>query len=228
MPIETRSNSPDPRDKKRYYIRPTFVRRIVVPALKATFKLFSKTQVCGLEFMPTLGPVVLASNHLSNFDPFPVQFVIPRPIYYMAKAELHHNAIMDALLRQLGSFPVNRGTGDEWAMKHARQVLRQGQVLGIYPEGKRSKTQGLATARTGAARLALAAGCPIVPLAIDGTQRMFKNFPHRNPLIIRIGAPIYPEPDMSPLIMTDRMMFALAEMLPQDMRGVYAERPSGF
>jgi 1-acyl-sn-glycerol-3-phosphate acyltransferase len=228
MSLESIPELPDPREKKRYYIRPTFVRRIVVPGLKGLFWFFSYTQVTGLEFLPAHGPVVLAANHLSNYDPFPIQFAIPRPIYFMAKAELHRNPLLDALLRQLGSFPVNRGMGDEWAIRHARKILERGQVLGIFPEGTRSKTRGLAIARSGAARLALAAGCPVVPLAIDGTQRMFKRFAQRNCVMIRIGSPIYPEPDMSPLDMTDRMMFGMADLLPAEMRGAYAHRPSGF
>lgn len=228
MPPDTVPEPSDPRENKRYYLRPTLVRRIVIPSLKGIFWTFSSIQVSGLEFLPARGPVVLAVNHLSNFDPFPVQFALPRPIYFMAKAELHRNPLMDAFLRQLGSFPVNRGAGDEWALRHARKVLDHGRVLGIFPEGTRSKTRGLAIAKTGAARLALSTGSPILPLALNGTQRMFKRFPRRTSIMIHIGSPIFPEADMSALDLTDRVMFALASMLPDGMRGAYALRPSGF
>lgn len=228
MPSDTISDLPDPREKKRYYIQPTFMRWIAISSAKALYGMFSYIRLSGVELLPGNGPVVLAANHLSNYDPFPIQFAVPRPIYFMAKAELHRNPMMDALLRQLGSFPINRGTGDEWAMRHARLVLEKGEVLGIFPEGTRSKGRGLAVAKTGAARLALASACPVVPLAIDGTQRMFKRFPRRNPLEIRIGAPIYPQPDMSPLDFTDSIMFSLADLLPMAMRGAYTHRPQGF
>jgi 1-acyl-sn-glycerol-3-phosphate acyltransferase len=146
----------------------------------------------------------------------------------MAKAELHRNPLLDTLLRPLGSFPVERGTGDEWAFQHAQRVLEHGQVLGIFPEGKRNKGLGLHPAKTGAARMALAAHCPILPLAVDGTQRMFHRFPRRTRVRVTLGAPLYPQPGETVLALTDRMMFSLAGMLPPKQRGVYAQHPQGF
>jgi len=228
MPAELPTSPIDPREKKRYYIRPTFVRRMVVPILRGLFWLVAHLQVEGVENLPTQGAVIVVANHLSTFDVFPLQFALPRPIFFMAKAELHANPLFDALLRQLGSFPVYRGSGDTWAMRHAARVLEKGQVLGIFPEGTRSKKHQLATARSGAARLAIATGYPIVPVALNGTQRILARFPHRCLVTVRVGTPILPAADILPLELTDRMMFALAEMLPEEMRGVYARHPEGF
>jgi 1-acyl-sn-glycerol-3-phosphate acyltransferase len=175
-----------------------------------------------------MGPVVLAANHLTFFDVFFMQFALPRPIFYMAKAELHRNPLMDAVLRQLGSFPVERGARDEWALHHAQRVLEHGQVLGIFPEGTRGKGQGLRPAKTGAARLAMAVGCPIVPMAVMGTQRMFHRFPRRTRVSITLDQPLFPHHAETALALTDRLMFALAEMLPPEGRGVYAQHPVGF
>jgi len=144
----------------------------------------------------------------------------------MAKAELHRNPILDAVLRPLGSFPVERGAHDEWALRHAQMVLEHGQVLGIFPEGTRSRGSGLRSARTGAARLAIAMSCPVVPLAVEGTQCIFHDFPKRTLVGITVGQPIFPLHGETALALTDRVMFTLAEMLPAELRGVYAQTPT--
>jgi 1-acyl-sn-glycerol-3-phosphate acyltransferase len=135
---------------------------------------------------------------------------------------------MDWLLRQLGGFPVYRGERDQWAIRHAQKVLGRGRVLGIFPEGKRSKGKGLHAAKTGAAHLARGANCPIVPVAVHGTHLIARRFPRRSQVFIHIGKPIYPQEDESPLELIDRIMFSLADMLPAELRGIYASRPPGF
>ena len=184
--------------------------------------------VSGLENFPRKGPIILAANHVTNFDVFPMQFALPRPIFFMGKAELFKNPVMDVFLRNLSGFPVNRGEKDEWAMHHAANVLKHGQTLGIFPEGKRSKGKGLSVAKTGAARLAIEANCPIVPMAVVGSDRFFKRFPHRTCVQITILPPLLPKQGEDPLALTDRLMFTLAQVLPETMRGVYAELPKGF
>jgi 1-acyl-sn-glycerol-3-phosphate acyltransferase len=225
---ESEKSKLDPRHGKVYYLHVTTTRRILTHLLRSFFSVFGRIEATGGENLPLEGPVVLASNHLTNFDVFPMQFALPRPIYFMGKAELFKNPLLDSILRRLGGFPVFRGGRDEWAMNYALQVLKRDQILGIFPEGSRSKGKGLRPAKTGAARLALEAQCPIVPIAIDGPQHLFKTFPRRVPIRIKIGKPILPEPFQSPLDLTDRIMFSLAEMLPAEMRGVYAEKPKGF
>jgi 1-acyl-sn-glycerol-3-phosphate acyltransferase len=146
----------------------------------------------------------------------------------MGKEELFRNPAMDVLLRHLGGFPVHRGGGDEWALMHAEKLLQHGQMLGMFPEGTRSRGKGLRLAKTGVARLALAMNCPVVPMALHGPQYMFARFPHRTHIRISIGEPIHPQPRETPVGLTDRMMFTLAEMLPPELRGVYRFRPPGF
>src|SRR4030095_2817080 len=151
-------SEPDPREKKKYYLAETPQRRLLIALARALFKPIMKMEVSGLENFPLEGPVILAANHVTNFDVFPMQFVIPRVIFFMGKAELFKNPIMDILIRNLSGFPVNRGDKDHWAMNHAMKVLKHGQTLGIFPEGKRSKGHGLGVAKTGTARLAIEAG----------------------------------------------------------------------
>jgi len=218
----------DLRDRKRFVFRATLFRKIFVGTLRQIFRLIMKMEVQGLENFPLDGPVVIACNHVSNFDVFPMQFSLPRPIFYMAKAELFKFPLMDVALRDLGAFPVYRGEKDQWAMAHASKVLDHGQTLGMFPEGTRNKGRGLGVAKTGSARMAIDAGCPIVPMVVTGTDRFFKGFPRRANVTVKLLPPLLPKSGETPLSLTDRLMFNMAAALPEDMRGVYAEVPKGF
>lgn len=218
----------DPRDKLHFAFHATPFRKFVVFLLGALFKPIMKLDVRGAENLPADGAVVLAANHVTNFDVIPMQLSVPRPIFFMGKASLFKIPVFEAAIRDLGAFPVHRGEKDEWALRHAARVLEHGQVLGMFPEGTRSKGKGLSVAKTGSARLALDANCPIVPMAVIGTDGFFKHFPRRNLVTVKILPPILPKPGETALSLTDRVMFALARELPAAMRGVYAEVPKGF
>ena len=219
----------DPRDKKAYFTKMTGFRRVATPLAITLFSMFADLTVHGAENIIADGPVIVAANHLTNMDVLPLQMAVQsRPIFYMGKEELFRNPLMDWGLRHMGGFPVYRGASDEWAMRHAEMVLRRGLVLGIFPEGSRSRGKGLTSAKSGAARLAMAVGCPILPVAVHGPQYMFKQLKRRTPVQVSLGQPIYARPGESALGLTDRMMFAMAEMLPHEQRGVYATHPKGF
>jgi 1-acyl-sn-glycerol-3-phosphate acyltransferase len=227
-PMPRKTPAIDARDKKKYFFADTPQRRVLVGSVRFLFSFVMKMEVVGLKNFPREGPVVLVANHVTNFDVFPMQFALPRPIFFMGKAELFRNPLMDLVLRNLSGFPVNRGENDQWAMRHAATVLKHGQTLGMFPEGKRSKGKGLSLAKTGAARLAIQANCPIVGMTVTGSDRFFKKFPQRTPVQITILPPLWPKSGESPLVLTDRLMFTLAQALPKEMRGVYAELPKGF
>jgi len=226
MPLATPQS--DPRDKKKFYFADTFQRRALVALARSLFRSVMEMRVDGLENLLPEGPVILAANHVTNFDVFPMQFALPRPIFFMGKAELFKNPLMDLVLRNLSGFPVNRGENDQWAMRHAAKVLAHGQMLGMFPEGTRSKGRGLKVAKTGSARLAIEAHCPILPMVIVGSDQFFKRFPHRTRVQITLLPPLVPRAGENPLALTDRLMFTLAQGLPEEMRGVYAEVPEGF
>jgi 1-acyl-sn-glycerol-3-phosphate acyltransferase len=218
----------DPRDRKQYYLHDTPFRRFMVALLAGLSRPFMKLDVRGLEHLPLEGAVVLVANHVTNFDVFPMQISLPRPIFYMGKAELFKVGIIDAVFRRMGAFPVYRGEKDQWAIRHAARVLEHEQVLGMFPEGTRSQGRGLDVAKTGAARLAIEAHCPIVPMALIGSDRFFRQLPRPNTVTVSLLPPILPTPDDTPFSLTDRVMFSLASALPADMRGVYSELPKGF
>jgi 1-acyl-sn-glycerol-3-phosphate acyltransferase len=222
------SQPADPRDRNTFYFHATLFRKAVIPVVDILFRSIMVRQVEGLENLPASGPVIVAANHVTTFDVFPMQLCLPRPIFFMAKAELFKFPPFGAALRNLGAFPVYRGGKDQWALRHAAKVLAHGQTLGMFPEGSRSKGRGLTVAKTGAARLALDANCPIVPMAVIGSDKVFKSFPRRARVTIRLLPGLHPSAEETPLSLTERLMFSLAAALPEDMRGAYAQLPSGF
>ncbi len=218
----------DPRDRQRFSFKATPFRRFFVGILRQLFRLFMKMDVQGLENFPLDGAVIVACNHVTNFDVFPMQLSLPRPIFYMAKSELFNFPLMAVVLRNLGAFPVFRGEKDNWAIGHAHKVLEHGQTLGMFPEGTRNKGRGLGVAKTGTARMAIETGSPIVPMVLIGTDKFFKQFPNRVQVTIKLLPPVLPISGETPLALTDRLMFRIASVLPEGMRGVYAEIPKGF
>ena len=220
----------DPREKQHYALEATPFRIGLVATLTWAFKLFMDLTVEGLENFPREGAVIVAANHVTNFDVFPMQISLPRPIFYMAKDSLFKNPIVAMALRSVGAFPVDRNLGskDDWALDHARKVLDHAQTLGMFPEGTRSRGKGLGLAKTGTARFAIEKQVPVTPMTISGSDKFFREFPKRNPVKVILCPPLFPDPGETPLSFTDRIMFSLAANLPEEMRGVYADVPKGF
>ena len=222
------SSASDPRDRKQFVFHETPRRRFIQWALTQLFRPIMKLEVRGAENVPLDGALIVACNHVTNFDVIPMQISLPRPIFFMGKAELFKFFLIDIVFRNAGAFPVYRGEKDAWAMRHAGKVLEHGQTLGMFPEGHRSKGKGLGVAKTGTARLAIEANCSILPMAITGSDEFFKHFPRRTHVTVTFLPPLFPKPDETPLALTDRLMFSLASALPEELRGVYAEMPKGF
>jgi 1-acyl-sn-glycerol-3-phosphate acyltransferase len=185
-----------------------------LPFVKGLYRLHAR----GLEHLPE-GGFVLAANHTSNFDPWPlgIPFLPDRQLRFMAKSELF-NPILAPFLRAGGAFKVRRGEGDVEAMRTAIELVKDGEIVVMFPEGTR-QTKGLRKKRaarphTGAARIALAAGAPLVPAAIAGTDRLSR----LGPLRVAYGEPI----DVSDLdgadaktsaqVATDRLMAKIDEL----------------
>lgn len=159
--------------------------------------------------VPRTGPVVLACNHIHNFDPIIVGASTPRFVHFMAKEELFHNRTAGNFLRYLGAFPIRRGVGDRGAIKHALAVTEHGQCLTVFPEGHRSKTGELGAGLPGVAMIARRAGCPVVPVAVIGPYRL------RGRLTVRFGTPIPPDPDRSNEALLDELMTGIRRLLEE-------------
>jgi 1-acyl-sn-glycerol-3-phosphate acyltransferase len=159
------------RARERGVSRPLYalVRALVVPFMRLYFRL----RITGAERIPREGPVIIAPNHKSFWDSFFIAAATRRPVRYMGKSELFEKGAA-RLLVSLGAFPVRRGTADEEALETARTVLRQGGVLALFPEGTRVRDPDeLGEPRSGAGRLALEIGVPLLPAAISGTENLF-------------------------------------------------------
>ncbi len=135
--------------------------------------------------------MILVANHESMFDPWLLALATPRPVRYMAKAELWRVALVGRTLDAFGAFPVERGTGDGAAMSRAASLLRDAQVLGIFPQGTSKQLPDRGFHR-GAARLALTTGAPIVPVRLVGTRGFPR--PGRRRTQVHVCEPIVVEP----------------------------------
>jgi 1-acyl-sn-glycerol-3-phosphate acyltransferase len=158
-------------------VRPPPVYRAIAAASKPFLRGVFRLRVSGLEHVPSAGGFVLAANHNSNFDPWPlgVPLFPQRFLRFMGKSELFWFPL-GKVIGAAGAFPVRRGQRDLEAIQVAVELCREGQAVVMFPEGTRRK-KGLAKkheakAHTGAARIALEARVPLVPAAIKGTDRL--------------------------------------------------------
>lgn len=149
------------------------------------FKGYYGLKVFGRDSFPKEGAVIVAPNHASNFDPPLVGTALPRHISFMAKEELFRNFFLRTIITWLGAFPVNRKGVDKIAIRRAMDILKKGNLLGIFPEGTRRKPGHLGPFHDGAASLALRTGTPIVPVAIIGSDTM-----RHNKIVVALGLPI--------------------------------------
>ncbi|OAS86357.1 MULTISPECIES: lysophospholipid acyltransferase family protein [Metabacillus] len=147
-----------------------FARSVVAGILKPTYRI----KVEGLENFPRDGGVFLCTNHISNYDPPVVGITAPRKVFFMAKAELFKVPILKDLLMNFGTFPVNRGGSDREALRTGLKILKEGNVLGFFPEGTRSKDGELGKGLPGAGFFALRSNAAVVPCAIIGPYKPFK------------------------------------------------------
>ena len=196
--------------------------------LRAFFRLVARWEVTGRQHVPPEGGVLLIANHTSYADPPIVGTACPRPVNFMAKAELFGIPVLGWLIRRTHAFPVRRGSTDREALRRAVRLLRQRRVLLVFPEGTRSPDGRLMAAEHGAAFIALSGEAQVVPVAIDGADHLL---PRHSPIIrpaklrVTFGAPVALS-DLHGQRLTrdvlgqasERMMTALRDLLPPDRR----------
>lgn len=158
--------------------------------LSPIFRLIYWTRVEGSENITKDGAVIVASNHISNLDPVFLGIASPRVLFFMAKQELFRVPVLRSLVKVLGGFPVRRGQRDSDAINKAVEILNEGKVLAIFPEGKRSKDGELMEGKIGAVKISHITGKDIVPVAIITKYKGPRPF---SLTTIRIGEPIKSE-----------------------------------
>ena len=144
---------------------------VVKAVVRAMFRLTFRFRVVGADKVPRDGGLVVAANHISNFDPPILGVAVPRPLWYMAKKELFAMPGLGALIRRLNAFPVDRQAGGTAALRASLRMLKEGRAVVVFPEGGRNVT-GTNEEKAGAAFLAAVSGAPVVPAAIGGTRRL--------------------------------------------------------
>jgi 1-acyl-sn-glycerol-3-phosphate acyltransferase len=209
------------------------LKAILTPILRFLYRVRAE----GLEHMPMSGPVILASNHVSFCDSIFLPLVLRRRVTFVAKAEYFENPKTAWFFRAVGQIPIKRegGSASQRALASAGEVLQEGGLFGIYPEGTRSPDGRLYKGHTGVARLALQHRVPVVAVAMVGTReaqpigqvvpRFFM------PITVRFSRPMtfdrYYDRAEDPRVLreiTDSIMFELRELSGQDYVNQYAKR----
>lgn len=147
-------------------------------------KTVRRMEVEGAACVPSRGGLIVVANHTSYWDPVIVGCALHRQVFFMAKEELFRIPFLNLIIRWLGAFPVRRGLADRKAYRTALLLLRRGQVVGIFPEGKRSHTGRLLPPQSGAAVLALRTGVPVLPVCIEGSRGLAGR------VVVRVGTPL--------------------------------------
>ena len=203
----------------------------IAPLLRGVWRIHAT----GVHHVPQQGGAILASNHLSYTDHYFLPAVVPRQIFFISKAQHFDVPVQRWLFEQWGVIPLKRGEGDNEAMARSLQMLADGKLFGIYPEGTRSVDGKLHKGRTGVARLALMAKVPVIPVGMIGTDKVLpkgKNVPKLKKVSIHIGAPMHfdefygMENDRKVTReITDRIMHAIRDLSGQEYVDSYTQNP---
>ncbi|MBI4769511.1 MAG: 1-acyl-sn-glycerol-3-phosphate acyltransferase [Chloroflexi bacterium] len=208
--------------------------RLVRVVLRALFRLTCRLEVHGVEILPHSGPYIFVVNHLHLFDA-PLIFALLEDRHAMGFIGSTHrrNPIIRWIVQPAGVIWLHRGEPDRAALTAALEALRRGLILGVAPEGTRSKTGGLQPGKEGVAFLASRACVPVYPVGLVNTAQVVPGWKRlRRPRVsVRVGEPF----DLAAIEITDRtqrlavwtdeIMCRIAALLPPEYRGVYAEHP---
>src|SRR5680860_1922365 len=172
-----------PLDTRLYRI----VHAVIAPVVKTIFRM----RITGLENLPKDGPIVLASNHVTNADPVFVGVACPRMVHFMAKAEIWKVPLLGRLVSRVGAFPVRRGGADREAVRTALRILKGGAVMGMFPEGRRQKLGKLGQPQPGVGLFSLSEGVTTIPVALKGTNRILCDWRSPLPRVdVHFGPPV--------------------------------------
>ena len=197
------------------------------PALRRLYNV----RLEGVEAIPPHGPAIIAPNHLSFVDPFFVTMVVPRFITFIGKAEYFDSWQTRMFMELGGVIPVRREDPAQSSLDAGAQVLKAGNLLGIFPEGTRSPDGRLYKGKTGAARMALEVGCPVVPTGLIGTRHVLPKeakIPGLGPRVtVKFGRPMSVPKEakddarvLRPF--TDELMHEIARLTGQEYRNRFA------
>ncbi|HWB70680.1 MAG TPA: lysophospholipid acyltransferase family protein [Egibacteraceae bacterium] len=209
--------------------------RVVIALVLTMFKVMGwRITVAGAEHMPRRGPAVVATNHVGYLDFTFVGYAARgrrRLVRFLAKKEIFDHRLAGPLMRAMGHIPVDRFGRAAEAIATATAALRRGEVVGMFPEATISRSFVPRDAKSGAARMAMAAGAPLVPGAVWGSQRLLTkgrppNFQRGVAVTVTFGEPVPYEPGDDPAEVTARLMAAITELVDKAAAD-YPQRPAG-
>jgi 1-acyl-sn-glycerol-3-phosphate acyltransferase len=146
--------------------------KLVKVATGILSRIYIRVHAQGLEHVPDEGAYLMITNHVSGLDPFVIGTMVSRPMYCLAKVELYRNRTLTWFLNSLGYIPLDRSTEDISAMRIVLRLLRNGEAVGLSPEGTRSQTGEIQPFQPGVTKLVLRTQVPILPVAIYGTREL--------------------------------------------------------
>jgi len=193
--------------------------------------LVCRYHVTGRDHVPASGQLLIVANHLSWFDPILLGIVLSRRTWFFTKIEMFSWPVVGWLCKVTGQIPVHRGEGDRAALEKTLTYLREGKALIFFPEGTVERQEQMIAAHTGVAMLALRSGATLLPVAHTGTRRILRRgrgwFPRVTVKIGKPYVPVLPEGVARKAglqAITQEVMQHIAEMLPVEQRGIYANK----
>jgi 1-acyl-sn-glycerol-3-phosphate acyltransferase len=197
-----------------------FVRALVsLPTL-----LIYRVRAIGIENVPKKGALILAPNHFSQMDHFFIGLYLRRKVRFMAKSQMFGPPVLTYVYKHGGVFPVRRGHHDEKAIETARIILSRDEMLLVYAEGGRSRSGKLKEVKPGIGRIALESGAPVVPVAIQGSEKVRRwkrlSFPK---VTVQFGEPLSFQAEEAP---SRERQLEVAEQIFAPVRAMYAELSS--
>lgn len=172
-------------------------------------KIARQWKVYGDPRLPAGQGVLVVANHISYWDPLVLGCSLNRKIFFMAKADLFNIPVLGFLITKLGAFPVQREGADRSSIRRALELLGAGKVVGIFPEGTRSKTGEMLNPHLGAAMLALKGGVPLLPVAVSGTKGYWGQ------IKVNFGKPMYFNPQNRRKISREEMEYVSRELMAE-------------
>ncbi len=207
--------------------------RVIHGVIGFLVRLLCRLEIVGMEHIPDEGPYLLVTNHLHWLDAPVLMAIFPHRAYVFAAAKRERHWFFGPLFRSLDAIFVRRGEVDRKALRQALAVLKGGGILGLAPEGTRSKTGTMQQGRSGAAYMAYRTGARVVPVVATGQENLFPSLWRFRRAQVRIafGPPFEPTPlppggKIGPAeaqAFTEEIMYHMAAMLPPEYRGVYGD-----
>jgi len=216
-------------------MRMSFPYRLLRVLVRTVLALLARFVVTGEENLPSSGPCILVTNHLHLFDPIVLMAVLPFQVDVLVADKYRRKFPIGQIVSFAGGTFVRRGEVDRKALRKCLRILKSGGILGMSPEGTRSKTGTLQRAKPGVAYFVYKTGAPLLPVGTWGTERVLSGWRpfRRQEVHIAIGKPFVLSPPPGRLrsrdlqVMADEIMVRIARLIPAEYRGVYAAQARG-